>query len=57
MNINELRSIQQSAGKEYDSYKSALMVCAGTACVANKALPLIDALKEELLKIHLIQED
>ncbi len=50
MNINELISIQQSAGKEYDSYKSALMVCAGTACVANKALPLIDALKEELLK-------
>ncbi len=50
MNINELKSIQQSASEQFSSYKSALMVCAGTACVANKALPLIESLKEELLK-------
>ena len=50
MNINELKSIQQSASEQFGSYKSALMVCAGTACVANKAFPLIESLKEELLK-------
>lgn len=48
MNLEELKSLQRSAAAEHESYAAALMVCAGTACVAGKALPLIEQLRKEL---------
>lgn len=50
MNLEALKEIQQSAAEAFSTYKSSLMVCAGTACVAGKSLPLIDAFNEELRK-------
>ncbi len=48
MTIDKLRQIQQKALREYDSFNAALMVCTGTACVANKSFNLVEVLKEEL---------
>ena len=49
MNIKRLSEIRAEATGKYDSYSSALMVCAGTACVANKSVSLIEHLKRELM--------
>jgi NADH:ubiquinone oxidoreductase subunit F (NADH-binding)/(2Fe-2S) ferredoxin/NAD-dependent dihydropyrimidine dehydrogenase PreA subunit len=48
MTIDQLKQMQQKALKEYESYKAALMVCTGTACVANRSFDLVETLKKEL---------
>lgn len=48
MTIEELRKIQIDAQSEFLTYKAALMVCTGTACVANKSFSLVETLKQEL---------
>jgi len=50
MTIEELRNIQIDAENEFSNYKAALMVCTGTACVANKSFSLVETLKDELDK-------
>ena len=49
MKAERLRELQTEAARVHDSYGAALMVCAGTACVANKSMSLIDHLKRELM--------
>jgi len=49
MNINRLSEMQKEATERFDSYSAVLMVCAGTACVANKSIGLIEHLKRELM--------
>ncbi len=49
MTIDKLKQMQQKALKEYENYTAALMLCTGTACVANKSFNLVTVLKEELL--------
>lgn len=48
MTIEQLEELQRKACTNYDGYDSALMVCAGTGCVANNAKSLIDCLRNEL---------
>ncbi len=48
MTIEELKRSQQKALESYESYSAALMICTGTACVANKSFSLVDAFREEL---------
>ena len=53
MTIDQLKQLQQKALKEYESYSAALMICTGTACVANRSLDLVTELHEELEKRNL----
>ncbi len=53
MTIDHLRQLQQKALTDYNSFNSALMVCTGTACVANRSFSLVEVLKEELEKRNL----
>jgi len=48
MTIEQLAELQRKACTNYDGFDSALMVCAGTGCVANNAVSLIDHLRSEL---------
>ncbi|MCK5115873.1 MAG: 4Fe-4S binding protein [Candidatus Aegiribacteria sp.] len=48
--------MQQKALEEYENYSAALMVCTGTACVANKSFNLVKALNEELEKRNLLEK-
>lgn len=48
MDAKELKKLASDAQKKADSYKASLMVCAGTACVANNSFSLIKTLKKEL---------
>lgn len=48
MNIEELRRSQQKALETYECYSAALMICTGTACVANRSFSLVDAFKTKL---------
>lgn len=48
MTIEELRNAQRKALETYESYSAALMICTGTACVANKSFSLAEALKAHL---------
>ncbi len=41
MTIQKLRQMQQKALDEYGSYSAALMICTGTACVANRSFDLV----------------
>lgn len=49
MKAETLRELQAEAAGIHDSYAAALMVCAGTACVANRSMGLIEHLKRELM--------
>ncbi len=54
MTIDELRDIRKRALESYGRYEAALMVCTGTACVANRAFSLVDAFRDELKKRNLV---
>ncbi|MBN2587244.1 MAG: 4Fe-4S binding protein [Candidatus Fermentibacteraceae bacterium] len=48
MTIQKLRQMQQMALDEYGSYSAALMICTGTACVANRSFDLVEEMRREL---------
>ncbi|MFO7810326.1 MAG: NADH-ubiquinone oxidoreductase-F iron-sulfur binding region domain-containing protein [Candidatus Delongbacteria bacterium] len=48
MNLNELKQIQKEQTEKFNSYKAAVMVCAGTGCVAAGGLSLKDMLEKEI---------
>ena len=56
MTIDQLKQMQQMALREYENYNAALMICTGTACVANKSFDLVTALNEELENRNLSDE-
>jgi len=41
---------------DYNSFNSALMVCTGTACVANRSFSLVEVLRKELEKRNLSEK-
>jgi len=53
MTIDQLKQLQQKALSKFESYDAALMICTGTACVANKSFDLAAVLTEELNKRNL----
>ncbi len=56
MTMEQLKKMQTEAAERHASYRGALMVCAGTACVAGQALTLIEHLKRELMNRGLSRE-
>jgi NADH:ubiquinone oxidoreductase subunit F (NADH-binding)/(2Fe-2S) ferredoxin/NAD-dependent dihydropyrimidine dehydrogenase PreA subunit len=48
--LDNLEQLQSDAQKLHAGFKSMLMVCAGTGCVAAKSLPIRDAFQQELKK-------
>lgn len=54
--LANLDQIAAEAKKVHDGFKSMLMVCAGTGCVAAKSMPIRDAFKAELAKRGLDKE-
>lgn len=42
---------------ETTTYRSNIMICAGTGCVANGSLKVKDALEAELIKRNLQKEE
>mgnify|MGYP001148779140 CR=1 FL=1 len=49
MTLQELEQLRQEALERRQSFKKAVLVCTGTACVANRSYDLVDRLRRELI--------
>ncbi len=56
MTMADLEQIRERYNESQKSYKTRLMVCAGTGCVANKSIKIKDTLEEELKKRNIVSD-
>jgi NADH-quinone oxidoreductase subunit F len=56
MTLRELEQLQQEARKRREGYSKSILVCTGTACVANRSTGLVDRLRGELIKRDLSEK-